>query len=93
MEETIWRQRPRVDWLKSGDRNTQFFHERAKTQIPLSSNKKNDCLDEIYNSDEFCKYFGSLQERTIIFIIKVRHYKMINNNQRRNSSLSQLPLN
>lgn len=67
MEETIWRQKPRVDWLKSGDRNTQFFHERAKTQIPLSS--KNARLDEIYNSDEFCKYFGSLQERTIIFII------------------------
>ena len=32
-ENCLWQQRTRVDWLKSRDLNTSYFHSRANQQI------------------------------------------------------------
>ncbi|CAI8600152.1 unnamed protein product [Vicia faba] len=39
-EEVIWRQHSRVVWLKDGDRNTKFFHEKANQMRKINSISK-----------------------------------------------------
>lgn len=65
-EEAMWHQRSRTNWLKSGDKNTSFFHQIA------SGRKKRNAIDKIRDANGlfaeeedrieqiFCEYFEDL---------------------------------
>ncbi|CAL9013386.1 unnamed protein product, partial [Prunus brigantina] len=65
-QETMWRQRSRVAWLKEGDKNTRFFHGRASSRS--KRNRVDGIFDEnhVWQNDErrigdlFCDYFKTL---------------------------------
>jgi hypothetical protein len=65
-EELWWRQRAKADWLKSGDRNTCFFHacanERKRHNTVGSITDKNGTVWDIIGGveDAFTNYFTSL---------------------------------
>ncbi|PRQ56718.1 putative RNA-directed DNA polymerase [Rosa chinensis] len=44
-EQVFWRQRAKVFWLKDGDLNTKFFHQRVKNR------KKKNTLTGLFNND------------------------------------------
>ncbi|CAM8960612.1 unnamed protein product [Rhodiola kirilowii] len=65
-EELFWKQRSRVDWLREGDRNTRFFHQRAShrrkvNRIEKLMSSKGDWITE---EGEICevivKYFEEI---------------------------------
>ncbi|KAL0448870.1 UNVERIFIED_CONTAM: putative mitochondrial protein [Sesamum latifolium] len=45
-EEIMWKQRGKADWLKEGDRNTGFFHEKASHRHRLNR------IERLKNSDD-----------------------------------------
>jgi hypothetical protein len=43
-EERMWRQQARIGWIKGGDRNTLFFHQRA------SQRRRRNLITELHDS-------------------------------------------
>ncbi|KAK6164141.1 hypothetical protein DH2020_001005 [Rehmannia glutinosa] len=65
-EETMWHQRSRVNWIKDGDKNTNFFHRIANGRQKRNSIDHIKCDDGTIVEDEhevanvLTKYFSSL---------------------------------
>lgn len=47
-EELYWHQRSQVAWLKSGDRNTSFFHSKA------TNRRRKNRIDKIKDDRGMC---------------------------------------
>jgi hypothetical protein len=58
MEEMHWTQRSRVDWLKYGDRNTNYFHNAASAR--RKKNQINKLIDDNGNHIEGTTYLNPL---------------------------------
>ncbi|GLT27461.1 hypothetical protein SLA2020_024580 [Shorea laevis] len=65
-EEVLWKQRSRVQWLKEGDRNTAFFHNRAsarrkKNHIAALMDDNGTSVSDRSGVEEICiRYFKDL---------------------------------
>ncbi|KAL0425617.1 UNVERIFIED_CONTAM: putative mitochondrial protein [Sesamum radiatum] len=69
-EETVWRQRSKILWLREGDRNTGFFHRKASHRFRTNSILRIRNLDGdwVYTEDGIrnciSSYFGTVYAST-----------------------------
>jgi hypothetical protein len=69
-EEIMYRQRSRQEWLKAGDRNTKYFHNRAshrRSKNTVHALRKED--GSVCNSDD------GMREMALNFLPKAVHFR------------------
>lgn len=59
-EEQFWRQRSNENWVKLGDRNTRYFHQKANMR------QRRNCLYELMDEDEVWQEDRSGMEEVVV---------------------------
>ncbi|KAK2640223.1 hypothetical protein Ddye_028018 [Dipteronia dyeriana] len=70
MEEQLWRQKSRVDWLKESNRNTSFFHFMA------NGRRKSNFIGEIFHDGALCS--DNVSIRKSVYRSFSNHFKVGN---------------
>lgn len=60
-EETCWRQKARLKWLKERDNNTKFFHSFA------NAHRTNNCIAALNIDGDYCDDTFGIEEEVIQF--------------------------
>lgn len=58
----MWKQRARVQWLAEGDKNTEFFHQKATNR-----RRKNQIVKLTHDDGTICEELGQLEEMVLAF--------------------------
>ena len=51
-EDKMWRQRSRINWMQSSDRNSRFFHEKASARYKKNYIEGMMDADGVWQEDE-----------------------------------------
>ncbi|KAK8669664.1 hypothetical protein V6N13_107088 [Hibiscus sabdariffa] len=61
-EELLWKQKSKIDWVNFGDRNTSFFHSKAKART-----HKKDVQTLKLSDTDWCSNHDQLRDAATVF--------------------------